>query len=122
MESNREVGASIILLCMVAFWIISSIRKKIREERKRKILKKGVQANAKVLHIQPTGEYLNNLPEFHVQVQIKPENGADFVAEMTEALPYPKYNSMRNGTQVIVKYDPDYYKRVIFLQMNETLN
>lgn len=121
MESNREIGASIILICMVTFWIVSSIRKKIREERKKKILIKGVQANAKVLQIKPTGEYLNNLPEFHVQVQIKPENGADFVAEMTEAFSYPKYNSLRNGSQVTVKYDPDYYKRVILLQMNDNL-
>jgi len=121
MESNREIGATIILICMVAFWIVSSIRKKIREERKKKILKVGVQANAKVLDIRPTGEYLNNLPEFHVQVQIKPKNGADFVAEMTEALSYPKYSSLRNGSQVVVKYDPEYYKRVIFLQMNDNL-
>lgn len=121
MENNREIGASIILICMIAFWIVSSIRKKIREERKKKILIKGVQANAKVLQIKPTGEYLNNLPEFQVQVQIKPENGADFVAEMTEAFSYPKYNALRNGSQVVVKYDPDYYKRVIFLQTNDNL-
>ncbi|KAA6432823.1 hypothetical protein FEM33_24025 [Dyadobacter flavalbus] len=103
---------------MVVFWIVSSLRKKIHEERKRRILKEGVQAKAKVLHIQPTGEYLNNLPEFHVQVQIQPENGADFVAEVTEAFPYPKYDSLRNGSHVVVKYDPDYYKRVIFVQMD----
>ncbi|WP_229209049.1 hypothetical protein [Dyadobacter sediminis] len=115
MENNREIGATIILVCMVAFWIVSSIRIRIRDERKRKILKEGVQARAKVLQIQPTGEYLNNLPEFQVQVQIQPENGADFIAEVTEAFPYPKYDSLRNGSQVVVKYDPDYYKRVIFL-------
>lgn len=121
MENNREFGASIILLCMVAFWIVSSIRKKIREDRKRKILTEGVQAKAKVLHIHPTGEYLNNLPEFHVQVQIQPENGAGFVAEITEALPYTKYDLLRNGSQVDVKYDPDYYERVILLQMDHVI-
>lgn len=119
--TNRELGATLILLCMIAFWTLASIRRRIAEERKRKILKQGVQANATVLTIKPTGEYLNNLPEFQVQVKVKPKAGADFVAEMKEVLPYAKYDSIRRGTQVLIKYDPEYYKRAIFLQMAETL-
>ncbi|WAC13821.1 hypothetical protein [Dyadobacter pollutisoli] len=119
--NNRETFATIILLCMVAFWIVSTFRKKIRDERKKKILKEGVEANATILNIKPTGEYLNNLPEFQVKVKIKPKAGDDFVAEMTEILSYSKYDSMRQGSQVLVKYDPEYYKRVIFLQISETL-
>jgi hypothetical protein len=106
---------------MVAFWVFSSIRKKVRDERKKKILKEGVEANATVLNIKPTGEYLNNLPEFQVRVQITPEAGEYFEAEMTEVLSYSKYDSLRQGSKVLVKYDPEYYKRVIFLQMAETL-
>ncbi|WP_229208710.1 hypothetical protein [Dyadobacter luticola] len=106
---------------MIAFWVFSSIRKKIRNNRKKKILKQGVEASATVLNIKPTGEYLNNLPEFQVRVQIKPQAGEHFEAEMTEILSYSKYDSMRQGSQVLVKYDPEYYKRVIFLQMAETL-
>lgn len=119
--NNRELGATLILLCMIAFWTLASIRRRIAEERKKKILKQGVQANATVLTIKPTGEYLNNLPEFQVQVKVKPKAGADFVAEMKEVLPYAKYDSIRRGTQVLIKYDPEYYKRAIFLQMAETL-
>lgn len=119
--NNREIGATLILICMVAFWTLSSIRKRIREEQKKKILKQGVQANATVLNIKPTGEYLNNLPEFQVQIKVKPVAGADFVAEMKEVLPYSKYDSMTTGTKILVKYDPEYYKRAIFLQMAETL-
>ncbi|NIJ54320.1 hypothetical protein [Dyadobacter arcticus] len=106
---------------MIAFWIVSSIRKRIRNERKKRILKGGVEANATVLNIKPTGEYLNNLPEFQVRVQIKPQAGEYFEAEMTEVLSYSKYDSIRQGSQVLVKYDPEYYTRVIFLQMAETL-
>ena len=119
--NNREIGVTLILVCMVAFWTLSSIRRRIAEERKKKILKQGVQANATVLAIRPTGEYLNNLPEFQVQVQVKPKAGNDFVTEMREVLPFAKYDSLRKGTQVLVKYDPEYYKRAIFLQMAETL-
>ncbi|TLV03267.1 hypothetical protein FEN17_06555 [Dyadobacter luticola] len=119
--NNRAIGATIILICMIAFWVFSSIRKKIRNNRKKKILKQGVEASATVLNIKPTGEYLNNLPEFQVRVQIKPQAGEHFEAEMTEILSYSKYDSMRQGSQVLVKYDPEYYKRVIFLQMAETL-
>jgi hypothetical protein len=120
-SNNRAIGATIILICMVAFWVFSSIRKKVRDERKKKILKEGVEANATVLNIKPTGEYLNNLPEFQVRVQITPEAGEYFEAEMTEVLSYSKYDSLRQGSKVLVKYDPEYYKRVIFLQMAETL-
>jgi hypothetical protein len=119
--NDREIFATIMLICMVAFWIVSSYRKKLWEERKKKILKEGVEANATVLNIKPTGEYLNNLPEFQVRVQIKPKGGEDFVAEMTELLSYSKYDSIRQGSQVVVKYDPEYYKTVIFLQMTENL-
>ncbi|WP_439555444.1 hypothetical protein [Dyadobacter sp.] len=119
--TNREFGATIILICMIAYWGYSSIRKRIREERKRRILKEGVEANATVLNIKPTGEYLNNQPEFQVKVKIKPEQGEDFVAEMTEVLCYTKYDKIRQGGQVLVKYDPEYYERVIFLQAAESL-
>jgi hypothetical protein len=119
--NNRETFATILLFCMVGFWIASAFRKKVRDERKKKILKEGVEANATVLNIKPTGEYLNNLPEFQVKVQIKPKAGEDFIAEMTEILSYSKYDSIRQGSQVLVKYDPEYYKRVIFLQMTEKL-
>lgn len=119
--NNRETFATIILLCMVVFWFASTYRKKLRDERKKKILKEGVEANATVLNIKPTGEYLNNLPEFQVKVQIKPKTGEIFTAEMTEILSYSKYDSIRQGSQVLVKYDPVYYKTVIFLQMSETL-
>ncbi|MCF0069148.1 hypothetical protein LZD49_01610 [Dyadobacter sp. CY261] len=119
--NNREIGASLILVFMIAFWTLSSIRKRIAAERKKKILKQGVQANATVLAIKPTGEYLNNLPEFQVQIKVESKAGNDFVTEMREVLPYAKYDSLRQGTQVLVKYDPAYYKRAIFLQMAETL-
>lgn len=122
MEINtREIGVTLMLICMIAFWTLSSVRKRIAAERKKKIRKEGVEANATVLTIRPTGEYLNNLPEFQVQVKVKPNAGADFVAEMKEVLPYGKYDAIRRGTQVLVKYDPEYYKRAIFLQMAETL-
>jgi hypothetical protein len=119
--NNREIGATLILICMVAFWTLASIRRRISEQQKKKILKQGVQANATVLNIKPTGEYLNNLPEFQVQIKIRPNAGDDFVAEMKEVLPYSKYEFMTTGTKILVKYDPEYYKRAIFLQMAETL-
>ena len=122
MESNdRALGVTIILICMITFWVFSTIRKTVNEKRKKRILEEGVEANATVLNIKPTGEYLNNLPEFQVKVQIKPEAGEHFEAEMTEVLSYSKYDLLRQGSQVLVKYDPGYYKRVIFLQMAENL-
>ena len=106
---------------MIIFWAVSSIRRQINNKRKARILQAGVEANATILNISPTGEYQNNLPEFHLKVKIKPESGDDFVAEVKEALPYARYDAMRQGSQILVKYDPEYYKRVIFLPRTETL-
>lgn len=116
MESNREIGATIILFGMIIFWVISTIRKNQRAKQKQKILREGIEANATVLNIKPTGEYSNNLPEYQMKVKIQHPKGTDFVAEVTETLSYSKYDSMKQGSQVLVKYDPEYYKRVIFLQ------
>jgi hypothetical protein len=107
---------------MIAFWIYSSLRKRIREERKKKILKEGVEANATVLNITPTGEYQNNQPEFQLKVKVKPEEGEDFVAEMTEVFSYSKYRLISQGAEVMVKYDPGYFKHAIFLQASEPIS
>jgi hypothetical protein len=106
---------------MIIFWAVSTIRRRIEAKRKAHILQEGVEASATVLNIAPTGEYLNNLPEFQVKVKIQPETGEGFVAEVKEILPYSKYDAMRQGSQIIVKYDPEYYRRVIVLPRAETL-
>jgi len=115
-ESNREIGATIILFGMIFFWVFSTIRKNNKAKQKQKILREGIEASATVLNIKPTGEYLNNLPEYQRKVKIQHPNVMVFVAEVTETLSYSKYDSMKQGSQVLVKYDPEYYKRVIFLQ------
>ncbi|MCE7063773.1 hypothetical protein [Dyadobacter sp. CY326] len=116
MESNRELGATIILIGMILFWVVSTIRKNRQAKQKQKILLEGIEANATVLNIEPTGEYLNNLPEYQMKVKVQDDKGADFVAEVREILSYSKYDAMKQGSQVLVKYDPEYYNRVIFLQ------
>jgi hypothetical protein len=113
---SREIGATIILFGMIIFYIISTLKKNKQAKQNEKILREGIEASATVLNITPTGEYLNNLPEYQMKVKIQPEKGADFVAEVKEILSYSKYDAMKQGSQVMVKYDPEYYKRVIFLQ------
>ncbi|WP_225865830.1 DUF3592 domain-containing protein [Dyadobacter aurulentus] len=112
-DTDRAIGATIILICMVAYSIYSTFRKRRREERKKKILKEGVEANATVLKIEPTGEYLNNQPEFQVKVKVQSAQGKEFVAEMTEVLSYSRYEVIRQGSSVLVKYDPEYVRRAI---------
>jgi hypothetical protein len=120
-NSDRAIGATIILIFMIAYSVYTSVRKRQREERKRKVLREGIEASATVLNIEPTGEYLNNQPEFQVKVKVEPEQGNEFVAEMTEVLSYSKYEVIREGSKVLVKYDPAYDRRAIFLHHSETL-
>ena len=120
--NQRTTGATIILFCLIAFWVFSVIRKRRQDERKKRILQEGVEANATVMHIAPTGEYLNNLPEFQVKVKVKPLAGEIFETEMREVFPYAKYDSIRSGSSVTIKYHPEFYKRAIFVNVMESVN
>ncbi|QRR01113.1 hypothetical protein [Dyadobacter sandarakinus] len=120
MENNREIGATIMVLILAAFCFISWIKQVIAARRKMKILKEGIAAQARVLHIIPTGVYLNNLPEFQVQVQVRQASGDDFVARTTEVLPYADYDAIRKKQEVTVKYDKASCSRIILYHIEKT--
>jgi hypothetical protein len=113
---ERELGVTIILIALIIFILLTSFVKKQQSKRHTKILNHGVESEATVLAIGPTGSYVNNLPQLKVQMQVEPEMGRNFVAEVKQAVPQVDFNMLHSGTRIVVKYHPAHPKEVILLR------
>ena len=113
---ERELGVTLILIGLGIFILLTSFVKKMQNKRHTKILNHGVESEATVLAIGPTGSYVNNLPQLKVQMQVQPEKGRNFVAEVKQAVPQVDFNLLHSGTRIVVKYHPSHPKEVILLR------
>ncbi len=113
---ERELGVTIILIALFIFTLVTSIIKKMETKRHTKILNHGVESEATVLAIGPTGSYINNLPQLKVQMQVEPSKGRNFVTEVKQAVPQVDFNLLHSGTRIVVKYHPAHPKQVILLR------
>jgi hypothetical protein len=113
---DRELGATVILLSLGCFILLTSLIKWMQSNRHRRILNDGVESEATVLTIGPTGSYVNNLPELKVQMQVEPEKGRNFVTEIIQAVPQVDFNHLHSGMRIVVKYHPAHPKEVILLR------
>jgi hypothetical protein len=113
---EREVGATVLLIALVIFVILTSLIKKVQIKRHTKILNDGIESEATVLNIGPTGSYINNLPQLKVQMQVEPQKGRNYVTEVKQAVPQVDFNLLHSGTRIVVKYHPAHPKEVILLR------
>ncbi len=98
----------VIVLLAIPFLATQLIRKK---KKHRAVWKKekvnGVEAKAVVLAIEQTGLYVEHQPQVKMQMQVIPERGRNFIAETNEILSVFDMATIRAGSTVKVKYDPD---------------
>lgn len=113
---ERELGVTVILIALFLFVVFTSLAKKMQTKRHTKILNHGVESEATVLTIGPTGAYVNNLPQLKVQMQVEPLKGRNFVAEVKQAVPQVDFNLLHSGTRIVVKYHPAHPKQVILMR------
>jgi hypothetical protein len=113
---DRELGVTFILVGLAIFVILTSLIKKTKNQRHTKIIDHGIESEATVLAIGPTGSYINNLRQLKVQMQVEPEKGRNFVAEVKQVVPQVDFNTLHSGTRIIVKYHPSHPKEVILLR------
>jgi hypothetical protein len=73
----------------------------------------GVEAEAIVLKMEPTGLYINKKPQVRLQMQVQPDKGRNFVIEIDTVSP----PDVKTGGMIRVKYNPRNYKELLFLSV-----
>ncbi len=71
-----------------------------------------IQAEAIVLKLQETGLYINERPQVKVQMQVQPERGRNFVAEVQQLISMDDLQLIRGGSRIIVQYNPANRKEI----------
>ncbi len=75
-----------------------------------------VEAEAIVLKMEQTGLYTNKLPQVKLQMQVLPDKGRNFIAEINTVLPGIEPDAIKAGGTVRVKYNPVNYKELVLLK------
>lgn len=69
------------------------------------LLKTGIQAEGRIVSVEPTGNYINDQPEARIVIDVTPKDGAPFRSEtrfVIHQLYVPLYQP---GKRVLVRYE-----------------
>jgi hypothetical protein len=78
----------------------------------RQILQTGIPAQATIRQVWQTGTYINMNPQVGMQLEVRPPNGAPYVAQVTAVVPMINIPQFQPGTVVPVKISPTDPSRV----------
>ena len=99
----------VIILLAVPFLATQLIRRKKKATSVvwKKENTSGTEAKAVVLAIEPTGLFIEHQPQVKMQMQVIPERGRNFIAEANEILSVFDMATIRAGSTVKVRYNPE---------------
>ena len=83
---------------------------------KKPAMRNQAQAEAIVLNLQPTGLFINKLPQVKMQMQVQPEKGRNFIVEIQQLLQPSELELIREGSRIMVQYDTTNHKLVSLLK------
>ncbi len=98
------------IIVAVTVWAIVSMSRKKKNGVKHK-----VEAEAIILSVTRTGLYINDQPRLKLHMQVQPEKGRNFVAELQEVFPASMLNSIHAGLKLVVSFDPANQKDVVIV-------
>lgn len=75
-----------------------------------------IEASAIVLNVEQTGVYTGQHEHVRVLMQVMPEKGRNFVAEVNEVLSATDLVSIQYGCMVKVQYNPSNTKEVMLIR------
>jgi len=107
--------ALILLICLSAWGIVRAFSRP-RKMTIREIELKGTLAEAIILDLTETGTIIDDLPQVQLQMQVIPEKGRNFVAEVKQVLPNSLTNPLHSGSKIMVKFDPGNPREVVVLR------
>jgi hypothetical protein len=111
-------SALVLILLAIPFVATQLIRRK--KKRNGLVWKKqtltGVEAKAVILAIEQTGLYIDHQPQVKMQMQVIPERGRNFIAETSEVLSVFDMATIRAGSTVKVKYNPENIREISLIK------
>jgi hypothetical protein len=108
------IGVILVLVVFVMAGIMIMTGSK-REARDAEIEKHGVAASARILSIVDTGSRYNNNPEVILKLEVRPDKGTPFPAEIRTVISVVDLSGYQPGVMLRVKYDPADTAQVIIL-------
>jgi hypothetical protein len=109
--------AIVVILLAIVLLALQLIRDKYRKNRRgRRRTINGIEAKAIVLAIEQTGLFMNHKPQVKMQMQVIPERGRNFVAEVKEVISFMDLAAIKTGTTVRVKYNPANLKEIMLVK------
>jgi hypothetical protein len=105
-------GGIILLIFIIAYKAIKALASSRRLVAKR-LLKYGSKAQAKVLSIEKVADERNGKARVKLLLQVEPEMGRSFVAEIYTSMDDTRFNILQAGGTVSVMYNPDNREQVI---------
>ena len=94
------------LLLMIIVFVIYFLPLLRNYRLKKQLQKSGVEAEAILLSFHHTGVNINNCPQVKIQVQVFPEKGRNFIAEIMETLHPEELVSLKTGNRIKVLFSP----------------
>lgn len=107
---------AIVIMMLLAAWRLVKMLGRPRKMTLQEIAKNGTLAEAIVLDVNETGMIINDLPQVKLQMQVLPEKGRNFVAEVKQVLPNSLKTLLHSGSKIMVKYDPGNPREVVVLR------
>jgi hypothetical protein len=108
------IGVILVLVVFIIAGIMIMAGSK-KDARDAEIEKNGVGAPAQILSIVDTGSRYNNNPEVILKLEVRPEKGAPFPAEVRTVISVVDLSGYQPGVMLKVKYDPADTAKVIIL-------
>jgi len=103
---------ALAILVMAGLLLLSQSRKGSAEEE---IRLHGADGTARIISLVDTGSRYNYNPEVIVKMEVRPEKGTPFQAEVRTVIPMVDLPGYQPGTLLRVKYDPGDTSRVVIL-------
>ena len=112
MAKNPSMTLALIIVLVVgliALIVIGAVMGPdlLRHFRNQHILKAGIPATAVIKAVEDTGNRYNNNPQVKLTLEVTPENGKPYQAEVVTVISVVAVSTLKPGATVHVKYDPE---------------
>ncbi len=103
-----------IFVCIVLAFISIFLFKK--SHMGRGLMQRGTEADAIILNVQLTGQYVKSAPQVIIQLQVEPDREKSFITDIREILNFHDFSLVQAGSRLRVKYNPYNHKEVSIIK------
>ena len=118
--SEYSLIAIIILFAFTFIFFISSVVTSFKNNNK--LLKNGIEAQAKIKRIYETGTTVNNSYLVGFDLEVMPKNAPKFNTSIEQLISRLRIHEFEEGNDVLVAYDPETHEATIIGEIEGKLD